>query len=87
VFTDQLVGLIHLAGLVGLRLVRGLEVEDPQAAGRAVVGPIRQTPHLRVAALAGVAPRGVRQGGYLLKSLQSDVPLRKPEQESQHIES
>jgi hypothetical protein len=49
-----------------LGIYRGLG-KDFRAAGRAVVHPIGQMPHLWVAALAGVASQGIGQGSYLLE--------------------
>src|SRR3712207_6331517 len=41
--------------------------KDFRAAGRAVIHPVGEAPHLGMAALAGVSPQSIRQGGYTLK--------------------
>ena len=64
-------GAIHLACpkrqtvLLELRRDRGsIDSEYLRAARREVVSPVRQEPHLEMAALASVAPYSVWQGGY-----------------------
>src|SRR5215211_2237674 len=62
---------IRLAVLIGFRKGRGsVDRQYLRATGRTVEHSIRQAPHLGVAALAGVAPWSVWQGGYTPEGLQ-----------------
>jgi hypothetical protein len=50
-----------------LRIQPHLGGKDLRAAGRAVEYYVGQTPHLRMATLAGVSTQGIGQGGYPLE--------------------